>query len=302
MPQLHGQKSSQVPTGLSQRIKSAVACNKRLHLSDELPILRVMKQSAPKARLYVADELSASAIITLSKEQSHYVTKVMRQKVGNVVALFNGRDGEWHAEISVASKKATELQVKTQTRPQEDEPDLWLCFAPVKYGKIDFLVQKSTELGVSRLIPVATERTVVKRVNHERLVANVMEAAEQTERLTMPEISSYSTFDKLLEEWPQDRLLIVADETGGGEPPHDLLPVLHDSRLAVLIGPEGGFSPEEIKRLAMLPGARRMSLGPRILRADTAALAALACVQALCGDWREGVPDFNEAGDDDHAG
>lgn len=245
-----------------------------------------MELSPPIARLYVKETLAKETPVTLNQDQSHYLIKVMRQKEGAPVALFNGRDGEWWATLSVADKKAALLIPQEQMRPQAAEPDIWLCFAPVKYGKIDFLAQKATELGASRLMPIQTKRTVVSRLKHDRLVANAVEAAEQSERLTVPEVSLMQTFGKLLAEWPQDRLLVVADETGGGEPPLELMPVLRDSRLAVLIGPEGGFSPEEIKQLAMLPGTRRMSLGPRILRADTAALAALTCLQALCGDWR----------------
>lgn len=260
--------------------------------------LLVMEETPPKARLYVANDLSKGEIITLDKDQSHYVIKVMRHKNGDKVALFNGKHGEWWATIDDDNKKAASLSIIGQAREHEQEPDIWLCFAPVKYGKIDFLAQKATELGVSKLLPVETKRTVVNRVKHERLVANAIEAAEQSERLTVPKVESLQTFSKLLGNWPQDRLLIVADETGGGESPHDLLPLLHDSRLALLIGPEGGFSPEEIKQLSMLPNTKRMSLGPRILRADTAALAALTCVQALCGDWREGVPNFRGGSDE----
>ncbi len=251
-----------------------------------------MKDSTPKARLYVNAELLKNQITTLEKDQSHYLAKVMRVKEGDKVALFNGKQGEWLAQVEEAKKKAVSLKLIEQSRPQQDEPDVWLCFAPVKYGKIDFLAQKATELGASKLVPVQTKRTIVNRVKHERLVANAIEAAEQSERLTVPKVEAMQTFDGFLADWPQDRLLIVADETGGGEPPHELLSVLRASKLAILIGPEGGFAPEEIKRISMHPGARKLSLGPRILRADTAALAALTCVQALCGDWREGVPDF----------
>ncbi len=251
-----------------------------------------MEVSPPKARLYVKDSLAEGQMITLDKDQSHYLIKVMRQKIGDSVALFNGNDGEWWGIVSDENKKAVAIQLQTQMREQKEEPDIWLCFAPVKYGKIDFLAQKATELGASKLIPVETKRTIVNRVKHERLMANSVEAAEQSERLTVPEVETMQTFGKLIADWPQDRLLVVADETGGGLPPLEMMPVLRDSRLAILIGPEGGFAPEELKQLSMLPGVRKMSLGPRILRADTAALAALTCIQALCGDWRDGVPEF----------
>ena len=238
-------------------------------------------------------------MLTLNKDQSHYLVKVMRAKTGDKVALFNGKHGEWSATVQEPDKKATSLQLTHQTRPQQAEPDIWLCFAPVKYGKIDFLAQKATELGISKLMPVETKRTIVNRVKHERLVANTIEAAEQSERVTVPQVAPLQTLGKLLREWPHERLLIVADETGGGVPPVDLLPVLRNSQLGVLIGPEGGFAPEEIKQLSMHPSVKRMSLGPRILRADTAALAALACIEALCGDWRDGVPEFKDESDEE---
>ena len=251
-----------------------------------------MNISPPKARLAVTDDLTKGLDITLDKDQSHYLIKVMRQKIGSSVALFNGRHGEWWGDIVEADKKHVTITLRIQTREQVSEPDIWLCFAPVKYGKIDFLAQKATELGVSKLMPIETKRTIVSRIKHDRLLANAIEAAEQSERLTVPEVCNMQTFGKMIADWPQDRILVVADETGGGKPPLEIMPVLRDSRLAVLIGPEGGFDPEEIKQLMMLPGTRRMSLGPRILRSDTAALAALSCIQALCGDWRDGTPSF----------
>ena len=237
----------------------------------------------------------------LGKEQSHYLLQVMRLKEGASVALFNGRDGEWWGRLSEAGKKSASIEPVQQMRAQQAEPDIWLCFAPIKHGRIDFLVQKAVELGASHLQPVETKRTIVSRVNLDRLQANAVEAAEQSERLSVPEVAPMVKLNTLLAEWPAERLLIIADETGGGLPPHALLPELIGQKLAVLIGPEGGFAPGELQQISGLKSVRRMSLGPRILRADTAALAALSCVQALCGDWRDGVPSFRgeESGEDD---
>jgi 16S rRNA (uracil1498-N3)-methyltransferase len=251
-----------------------------------------MDDSRPKARVFVDTALAPQTMVTLDKDQSHYVVKVMRSQAGDLLALFNGKDGEFWAELVVADKKHAQLQLRDRQRDQLAEPDIWLCFAPVKYGKIDFMAQKATELGASRLMPIHTKRTIVERLKYERLKANVIEAAEQTERLTIPKVESLQSLPNLLQNWPSDRLLIVADETGQGQPPHDLLPVLQESKLGLLIGPEGGFAPEEHRQFAALPNLKRLSLGPRILRADTAALAALTCLQAFCGDWREGAPHF----------
>ncbi len=251
-----------------------------------------MKDSAPKARLFVARDLKAGHLVTLDKDQSHYVVKVMRHQLGDKLALFNGRDGEWWGTLTDDAKNAVIIRMDSQYKVQTSEPDIWLCFAPIKFGKIDFLAQKATELGASKLQPVATKRTVVSRVKTERLAANAREAAEQSERLTVPEIGEIMRFDQLLDAWPKDRILLVADETGKGLPAYQLLPPLVNQKLGILIGPEGGFSPQELTRLDNLTFVQKLSLGPRILRADTAAFATLTCVQALCGDWRYGQPDF----------
>ena len=249
--------------------------------------------SRPSIRLYVDNALTGKdEVIALSKEQSHYVLQVMRQKEGAELGVFNGEHGEWRAVVQLAGNKKVELRLAEKLRSQQAEPDIWLAFAPIKFGKIDFLVQKATELGVSKLLPVQTDHTIVERVKTERLLANAVEAAEQSERLTVPAVEGYQRFQRLLDEWPQDRLLIMADETGGGLPPAELLPALTGQKLAVIIGPEGGFSAREVQQLRMQPYVKQMSLGPRILRADTAALAALTCLQVFIGDWREGIPHF----------
>jgi 16S rRNA (uracil1498-N3)-methyltransferase len=244
-----------------------------------------MTQPHPNARLFVPDLLAQRVMIALSKPQSHYLCSVMRQKDGASIALFNGKDGEWWGKLSGAGSKYVQVTCEHQARPQAAEPDVWLLFAPIKFGKIDFLVQKVTELGAAALYPVQTARTVVSRLNDDRLEANAIEAAEQSERLTIPQIHDYQPLQKMLANWPADRLLIYGDETHQGKPPAELLPPLKGQKLALLVGSEGGFSPEELAQLRKMPSAHAMSLGPRILRADTAALAALTCVMAFCGEW-----------------
>lgn len=243
------------------------------------------KTYTPRIRLFVEESLVSSQQITLSKNQSHYLTTVMRQKEGAALCLFNGRDGEWRGTLVDASSKHARIQIEEMLRPQAAEPDIWLAFAPIKLGRIDFLVEKATELGAAALLPVQTARTIVSRVNEERLGAHLIEAAEQSERLTVPALHPLQSFRQLLAAWPQDRLLIYADETHAGTSPASLLPTLKGQKIALLIGPEGGFSAEELAQLRALPYAKPMSLGPRILRADTAALAALTAVMVMMGEW-----------------
>lgn len=241
-------------------------------------------------RLFVEDDLSPGVALTLDGPRAHYLRDVLRLGVGAGVLLFNGRDGEWQARVTATAKRTLDLALERQTRPQGPEPDLWLCFAPVKKARIDFIAEKATELGVSALVPVVTRRTNVERVNVERLRANAVEAAEQTERLSVPEVREPASLEQVLKAWPATRRLLIADETGGGKPILDALRDAQPGPWAVLIGPEGGFTREELDRIAALPGVLPVGLGPRILRADTAALAALACLQAAIGDWREATP------------
>ncbi|MBX3498802.1 MAG: 16S rRNA (uracil(1498)-N(3))-methyltransferase [Alphaproteobacteria bacterium] len=241
-------------------------------------------------RLYVEDDLAQGANVALDGPRAHYLRDVLRLAVGSDVVLFNGRDGEWLAEVTAMTRRSLDLGIVMQTGRQVAGPDLWLCFAPVKKARIDFIAEKATELGVSALVPVVTRRTHVGRVNVERLRANAVEAAEQTERLTIPEVRAPVTLERLLRGWPAGRRLLVADETGGGRPILDALRDAQPGPWAVLIGPEGGFTREELDRVAALPGVLPVGLGPRILRADTAALAALACLQAAIGDWRDSTP------------
>ncbi|MGE5476915.1 MAG: 16S rRNA (uracil(1498)-N(3))-methyltransferase [Bacteroidales bacterium] len=235
-------------------------------------------------RLFVPADLAA-APLTLGKEQSHYVANVMRARPGDDVLLFNGRDGEWRGRLDNVAKNAVTVAVEAQTRPQAAEPDLWLLAAPIKKDRVDLVAEKAAELGASALWPVFTRRTVMSRVNSERLAAHMVEAAEQCERLTVPEVMEPAPLDKALAGWDAARTLLFLDESGGGAPLAEVLNSLPAGPLAVLVGPEGGFAPEERALLARLPFARPVGLGPRILRAETAAIAALAIVQAVRGDW-----------------
>lgn len=239
-------------------------------------------------RLYVTHDLTADSGIVLGKDQSHYLANVMRLREGETVALFNGRDGEWSASLQKVAKAGVAIHVQGQTRPQAAEPDLWLLAAPIKKDRVDLVAEKAAELGVSRLWPVFTRRTVMSRVNSERLAAHMVEAAEQCERLTVPELAEPAALDKVLAGWDAARPLLFLDESGGGAPIAQALSTLKPGPLAVLVGPEGGFDDGERAALARLPCAVPVGLGPRILRAETAAIAALAVVQAVLGDWKLG--------------
>lgn len=243
-----------------------------------------------RVRLFVAADLAAGGAVDLVPEQAHYVSRVMRLGIGDRLLLFNGRHGEWLAEMIEATKTRVGVRIERKTREQAPEPGPWLAFAPLKKAETVFLVEKATELGVERLMPVATRRTASDRVNVSRLVANAVEAAEQCERLSVPAVDEPVTLARLLADWPRERTLFVGDEQGGGEP---LIEVLMASRARApeiapfhgfLIGPEGGFEREELDGFGDLPFVTRVGLGPRILRAETAAVAALACWQAVCGD------------------
>lgn len=245
-------------------------------------------------RLFVEAELSAGIETALSEAQAHYLRHVMRRDDGAALLLFNGRDGEWQARLSLRGKKAAVAQVDRRKREQVAEPDVWLCFAPVKRARIDYIAEKATELGVAVLQPVITQHTNVERVNIERLRANAVEAAEQTERLSVPEVREPVDLMRLLATWPVERRLLICDETGGGPPIGEALAGLDQaaraSPWAIAIGPEGGFAEAELAMLRRMKDVMAVGLGPRILRADTAALAALACWQSIIGDWRTPTP------------
>ncbi|SKA24425.1 16S rRNA (uracil1498-N3)-methyltransferase [Enhydrobacter aerosaccus] len=246
------------------------------------------------SRLFVEADLSAGVEVSLSETQAHYLRHVVRREEGARLSLFNGRDGEWSATLSLRGKRDAAARVGACLRAQEAEPDLWLCFAPIKRARIDFIAEKATELGVAVLQPVLTRHTAVERVNVERLRANAIEAAEQTERLTVPDVREPIDLGRLLDRWPPERRLLMCDETGGGPPIAEALAGLDDasrtSPWAIVIGPEGGFAQSELAALHRMSNVTAVGLGPRILRADTAALAALACWQALLGDWRKPTP------------
>jgi len=244
-----------------------------------------------KVRLFVEQPLAERARVALGAPQAHYLLHVMRAHAGDHVSLFNGRDGEWLATITEARRRDCVLACERKTRQQADNDDLWLVFAPIKKTPADYLAQKATELGVSVLQPVITRRTIVHRINGERMRANAIEAAEQSHRLTVPEIRAPLDLSRLLNEWPRERNLLFCDE-GGAPPIVDALANAPKAAWAVLTGPEGGFDEEERKAIRALGSAVPASLGERILRADTAALAALAIWQAQCG---KRVPEFENS-------
>jgi 16S rRNA (uracil1498-N3)-methyltransferase len=244
-----------------------------------------LTEAGGKTRLYVAADLGASKAVALDEDQAHYLIHVMRAKTGSRVLLFNGRDGEWLAEITAAAKRGVTASCVAQTQSQRGVPDVWLAFAPVKKTPSDYLVQKAAELGVSVLQPVFTRRTIVTRINEDRMSANAIEAAEQSGRLTVPEIRSGVSFEKLLTAWPSERRLLFCDEGGDAKAMTQAARESRGGPCAILTGPEGGFDPSERATLRALPFVMPVTLGPRILRADTAALAALAIWQAVAGDW-----------------
>jgi len=237
-----------------------------------------------KIRLFVDARLSGGASVELGREQTHYLVNVMRQGEGDKVLLFNGCDGEWAAEVAKAGKKSAMLALRTRTREQDAVPDLQLWFAPVKRGPLDFIVQKATELGVAAIRPVTTRRTNVARVREDRLRATVIEAAEQCGRLTVPDVLPPCTLDELI-AGSADRKIMFCDEGEDVQPAPEALSHQTRGSWAVLIGPEGGFAPEERAMLRAQDRVVPVSLGPRIMRADTAAVAALTLWQAALGDW-----------------
>ncbi len=242
--------------------------------------------SSKLTRLFVAAPLVAGGEIALDPAQAHYLINVMRCKAGDEVLVFNGLDGEWRASLAGSGRKSVKLNLVEQERPQTEGPDLHYVFAPLKRARLDYMVQKATELGVSRLIPVLTRRTMAERINEARLRANAIEAAEQCGILCVPNIESPEKLPKLLENWDRHRLLIFADEQAPTASPLVALTAQKPQPLAVLIGPEGGFEADERALLLKQPFVVPISLGPRIMRADTAAVAALSLVNAVLGDWR----------------
>jgi 16S rRNA (uracil1498-N3)-methyltransferase len=236
-------------------------------------------------RLYIDAPLSPSGSLPLDEAQSHFLAHVLRANAGDRVRLFNGRDGEWSAVVANVAKRTVTLTLEAQTRAQEGVPDLWLLLAPIKKTPLDYIVQKATELGVARIAPVITRRTIIDRVNLDRMRANAIEAAEQSGRLTVPDIAEPRDLAKLFTDWPSDRRVLFCDEARDAPPAATVLAKQSRSPWAILTGPEGGFDPAEREMLRRLSFVVPVSLGPRIMRADTAALAALAIWQSTQGDW-----------------
>jgi 16S rRNA (uracil1498-N3)-methyltransferase len=232
-------------------------------------------------RLFVDQALSDGARVTLDGPPAHYLATVLRLGEGAELKLFDDRTGEWLARIEEAGRKRVTVQVADHLRSRESVPDVWLLFAPLKRATTDWLVEKATELGAARLVPVLTRRTVAERVNLDRLRAITIEAAEQCDRTALPEIGEPVKLGAMLKDWPAERALLFADETGGVP----LVDVSKPGPAAILIGPEGGFTDEERAAIRALPSAVPVSLGPRILRAETAALAALSLWMGAAGDW-----------------
>jgi 16S rRNA (uracil1498-N3)-methyltransferase len=239
-----------------------------------------------EVRLYLDQPLSQGQPAVLTQPQAHYLFAVMRLDVGAEIRIFDGRSGEWRAEVVEAGKRRGIVVPRERTKPFSGPPDLWLMFAPVKKARTDFIVEKAVEMGAARLMPVVTDHTSSERIRGDRMEVHVIEAAEQCGAVCLPELTDLQPLSKVLDRWPEGRRLMWADEGAAGAAALDGLAGAEPGAWAILIGPEGGFSGNERARLRALPFVTRVSLGPRILRADTAAVAALALWQAHLGDWR----------------
>ncbi|NNL35958.1 MAG: 16S rRNA (uracil(1498)-N(3))-methyltransferase [Silicimonas sp.] len=239
--------------------------------------------SEAKVRLFVDQPLGPGQSVVLSRDQAHYLFGVMRLGQGDALFLFNGQDGEWRADVAEAGKRGGTLVCGEMTKPQGAPPDLWLLFAPIKKARTDFIIEKAVELGTARILPVQTEHTNSERIRRDRLQAHATEAAEQCGITYVPQVGELARLDQVIADWPEDRSLWFCDERlagqGGGL-------MTRPAPAAILIGPEGGFSEAERDHLSGHAFASAISLGPRILRADTAAVAALTLWQSQIGDWR----------------
>ena len=239
----------------------------------------------PNQRLFVSAPLGEGCRVALESGQAHYLANVLRLPLGGEVLLFNGHDGEWVAQLTSIGKRGGEARCVRQSRPQDNVPNLWLLFAPVKGDRTDYIAEKATELGAAGIIPVITERTIVRKVNVEKLRARCVEAAEQCERLSVPEVSDAVPLGKIFESLDDDEILLFADEAGDNSTIAAALagkPI----KVSLLTGPEGGFTPSEREKLRACASVCAVSLGPRILRADTATFAGLAIIQSVWGDWK----------------
>ena len=238
-------------------------------------------------RLFVPQDLGPGLVIEADRGQSHYLANVLRMGEGAALLVFNGRDGEWRAHVASVAKKVVRLALEACERPQPPAPDLVYAFAPLKVGRLDYLVQKAVEMGAGVLQPVVTQHTQLAKPPMEKMQANIVEAAEQCGVLALPELRAPLRLERLLAEWEAGRRLIFCDEDAAGNDALAVLAGVAEDRLGLLVGPEGGFSDEERALLRARPFVTAMPLGPRILRADTAAVAALALLQAARGDWRD---------------
>lgn len=237
-------------------------------------------------RLFVHADLVQGNIIRCEPAQAHYLLTVLRLKAGAIIGVFNGRDGEWDGELQLKGRKSASIQVNSKVKDQESTPDLIYLFAPLKRARLDYMVQKATEMGASVLQPVMTQYTNAYSLKIERMKLNVIEAAEQCNLLSIPEVREPVSLKEIIADWPPQRCLIYCDEHSDKKSTIERLRSVKSSSLALLIGPEGGFSPEENELLLKQPFVLPISLGPRIMRADTAAVAALALIQATLGDWQ----------------
>jgi len=244
-------------------------------------------------RLFVEDALGPGARIAAGADRANFLLNVLRLREGDKLLVFNGRDGEWLASIAEAKKREATLAIGERTRPQEGGPDIDLCFAPLKHARLDYVVQKAVEMGAARLRPVLTRRTQVARLNLERMRANVVEAAEQCGVLRVPEVDAEISFERLIAHWPEDRLLVFCDEDAEIADPIEALRAARlrgPQPVALLVGPEGGFDEKERALALSAQNVLRLSLGPRVLRADTAAVAGMALIQSVFGDWARSTP------------
>ena len=246
-----------------------------------------MRENYTLTRLFIAAPLTEGAAIELTKEQAHYLGTVLRKVAGDSLRVFNGEGGEWRAEIASISRKGGEISLTEQLRAPAPAPDIWLCFAPVRKHRTAFIIEKGTELGASEFHPVITQRTQFARLNTDKARLQAIEAAEQTERLDVPIVHDVHSggLQAFLSRWDSQRALLFADEAGDAAPALQVLKNMPQSPAAILIGPEGGFTPTERESLREQPFVTPVSLGPRILRADTAALSLLTLWQAVRGDW-----------------
>ncbi len=242
-----------------------------------------MSNKKPRTRLYINNEFKSGDIHLIDGNQGHYLVNVLRVQLGETLKVFNGVDGEWGAEIVKVGKGKAKISIGEKLAEQTNEPDLWYLYAPVKKARVDYIIQKATELGVARIIPVVTKRTNLDRIKYDKLVANAIEASEQSGRMTVPHIEELASLEEKLEYWPDDRVLVFCDEVRHAGQMRNLPSDFQ--KWAILVGPEGGFSPEEREMIKSQQNAFAVTLGPRILRADTAAVSAISLWQNYFGDW-----------------